>query len=267
MRLKVRHTTHYRYSSPGRYAIQRLRLTARDNAAQRVHGWSIEAPGMEEAASYTDGFGNITHLVTQTQPSETLTIVAEGHVETSDTGGIVGRPEEMANPAVFLRTTPVTEPSPGIRKLARSIEGEERLAVLHEVMAAIHEHMSFDTDATHAGTNAAEAFATGYGVCQDYSHIFCAAARVIGIPARYVTGYLHLDDEAPAVAHHAWAEAFLPDLGWVGFDVANGICPTERYVRLACGLDAAAAAPIVGLHRLAGEETLCVDVVVEQQQQ
>ncbi|MBZ8134843.1 transglutaminase family protein [Afifella sp. IM 167] len=267
MRLKIRHTTQYHYASAGRYAIQRLRLTARDNASQTVEEWRIEAPGIESASSFTDGFGNLTHLVTQAQPENVLTIVAEGYVETKNMGGIVGRPEEVANPSVFLRSTTSTEASPAIRKIARSIGGEERLAVLHDLMGAIYEHMTFDTDSTHSGTNAAEAFAEGLGVCQDYSHIFCAAARSIGIPARYVTGYLHLEDEQAAVAHHAWAEAFLPDLGWVGFDVANGVCPADNYVRLACGLDAGGAAPIVGLHRFAGAETLSVDVVVEQQQQ
>ncbi|MDQ0327548.1 transglutaminase-like putative cysteine protease [Rhodopseudomonas julia] len=267
MRLKIRHVTTYNYASAGRYAIQRLRLTARANAAQTVEEWRIEAPGIDQAASYTDGFGNITHLVTQDPPLETLSIVAEGVVVTKDTGGVTGRPPEAANPASFLRSTASTEASPAIRKIARNARGDDRLALLHSLMAVIGDHMSFDTDSSHAGTSAADAFAAGFGVCQDFTHIFCAAARTLEVPARYVTGYLRLDDEVPSVAHHAWAEAFVPELGWVGFDVANGICPTENYVRLACGLDARAAAPIVGLHRQAGEETLSVDVVVEQQQQ
>ena len=82
-------------------------------------------------------------------------------------------------------------------------------------------------------------------MCQDHAHIFISAARTLGVPARYVTGYLVLASRTPASeAHHAWAEAWVESLGWVGFDVANRICPTERYVRLACGLDAGYAAPI-----------------------
>ena len=93
-----------------------------------------------------------------------------------------------------------------------------------------------------------------------------AAARHLGVPARYVTGYLHLDDDDAAVANHAWAEAHVPSLGWVGFDPANNICPTERYVRLACGLDALSASPVTGTRRGGGAERLSVDVLVRQMQ-
>ena len=116
-------------------------------------------------------------------------------------------------------------------------------------------------------TSAAEAFEAGQGVCQDHAHIFIAATRKLDIPARYVTGYLHVEGESAAVANHAWAEACVASLGWVGFDPANHICPTERYVRLACGFDAASAAPITGTRRGGGAEELRVDVIVRQQQQ
>ena len=82
-----------------------------------------------------------------------------------------------------------------------------------------------------------------------------------------MTGYLHLEAKSAAVANHAWAEAWIGGLGWVGFDPANHICPTERYVRLACGFDAASAAPITGTRRGGGTEELRVDVMVRQQQQ
>jgi transglutaminase-like putative cysteine protease len=98
-----------------------------------------------------------------------------------------------------------------------------------------------------------------------HAHIFIAAARTIGVPARYITGYLVVGAEGSADAHHAWAEAWVEGLGWVGFDVANRICPTERYVRLAAGLDAGYAAPITGSRKGGAEEKL--DVAVEVQQQ
>jgi transglutaminase-like putative cysteine protease len=89
----------------------------------------------------------------------------------------------------------------------------------------------------------------------------------MGLPSRYVTGYLHVAEEREEVAHHAWAETHVPGLGWVGFDPANNVCPTERYVRLACGFDAKSAAPIVGMGRGGGRESLKVAVVVQEQQQ
>ena len=116
-----------------------------------------------------------------------------------------------------------------------------------------------------AGTSAAQALSEGKGVCQDHAHIFIAAARTLGIPARYVTGYLLIDGQTTAQAHHAWAEAWVENLGWVGFDVANRTCPTEGYVRLACGLDAGYAAPIVGTRRGGETVTLEVAVTVEEQ--
>jgi transglutaminase-like putative cysteine protease len=119
--------------------------------------------------------------------------------------------------------------------------------------------------ATDSHTGAAEALADGKGVCQDHAHIFIAAARTLGIPARYVTGYLVMADPGPAAAHHAWAEAYVEALGWVGFDVANRMCPTERYVRLAAGLDAGYTAPILGSRRGGAGETLDVSVAVQQQ--
>ena len=104
----------------------------------------------------------------------------------------------------------------------------------------------------------------GTGVCQDHAHVFVTAARLLGLPARYVSGYLFVED-GQEDASHAWAEVAVEGLGWVGFDVANQISPDERYVRLAVGLDYREAAPISGVRRGAGGETLEVDVSVTDQ--
>ena len=177
---------------------------------------------------------------------------------------------------VFLRTTRLTAPDAAIRAFAESCRGAERLPTLHAMLDALHEQVGYDTTTTGSATTAAEAFADKRGVCQDHAHIFIAAARVLGIPARYVTGYLLVDagedsgavagDGASAVAHHAWAEALVADIGWIGFDPSNGQCPTDRYVRLAVGLDAAMAAPIRGVHAGAARESLDVAVEVRQSQ-
>jgi transglutaminase-like putative cysteine protease len=132
-------------------------------------------------------------------------------------------------------------------------------------MQCVHGAIRYEIGATHAHTSAAEALADGRGVCQDHAHIFISAARVLNIPARYVNGYFISGVEGPSEAHHAWAEAWVDGLGWVGFDASNLTCPTERYVRLACGLDAATAAPIRGLQRGGQHEALDVVVEVEQQ--
>ena len=111
----------------------------------------------------------------------------------------------------------------------------------------LHEDIAFDPDPTHAGTTAAEAFALKRGVCQDMAHIFIGCARAAGVPARYISGYLHRNDGVTDQgAGHAWAEAYVADLGWVAFDPANGICATDAYVRVAVGLDYLGAAPVRG---------------------
>ena len=266
MHLTIRHQTRYRYEGAGSLAVQRLRLTPTDNRAQTVHSWAIEAPGMDNAASYTDGLGNIAHLISQAEPDEELVITASGQVTTRDTGGVLGSLNEIANPAIFLRPTALTRSSAEIDAMAEAVRLSDPLEMVHALMAAISEQVAYVSDSSHAGTSAAQAFATGTGVCQDHAHILIAACRQHAIPARYVTGYMHVADADQAVAHHAWAEANLANLGWVGFDPANRQCPTEHYVRQACGFDAPSAAPIIGTRRGSGRERLDVDVVVQQQQ-
>ena len=155
-----------------------------------------------------------------------------------------------------------------IRTLAeRQFAGRSALEGLHSLMTEIHARVAYEIGATHAHTTAAEAFADGRGVCQDHAHIFLAAARSAGIPARYVTGYLVTGMGASSTAAHAWAEALVPDLGWVGFDPANAKSPTDNYVRVAAGLDAAGVAPIRGSRRGGDAERMRVEVRVEIAQQ
>jgi transglutaminase-like putative cysteine protease len=150
-----------------------------------------------------------------------------------------------------------------IRGFAEGFRRPDPLAALHEIMAALHRDVAFDTEPTHAATTAAEAFALRRGVCQDLTHIFIAAARFLGIPARYVSGYLHRADGVTAQeAGHAWAEAKVPHLGWVGFDPANGIGTGEAHVRVAIGLDYLGAAPIRGSRYGGGFEKLDVKLKV-----
>jgi transglutaminase-like putative cysteine protease len=149
--------------------------------------------------------------------------------------------------------------------LCADVEDGAPLERMHKLMGTVNARVAYVIGATNAHTSAAEALKDGKGVCQDHAHIFIAAARVMGFPARYVNGYFLTDTEGPADAHHAWAEVFIGGLGWVGFDPANNICPTESYVRLACGLDAGSAAPIRGNRRGGSEEVLDVTVEVQQQ--
>ncbi|MBN8832396.1 MAG: transglutaminase family protein [Sphingomonadales bacterium] len=165
---------------------------------------------------------------------------------------------------MFLRATPLTEIDEALAELgqrAKSPEGP--LATLHALMGLVAEEVAYRAGATHANTSAAQAYAQKAGVCQDQAHIFIAAVRSLGIPARYVVGYLR-DPERPDSEHdpHAWAEAWLEGLGWVGFDCTLGRCPIDGHVRLCCGLDAADAAPIRGVMLPGADARLSYDVQI-----
>ena len=268
MRLRITHTTTYRYSAPAIHGVQELRLTPQDTRGQRVLEWSIDAPGIDEAPSWRDAWGNLTYFTTQTDERDELQIRVNGTVETSNVDGVVGNLDPGARPGVFRRTTPLTEPSPELRKIAANFSSgyRDQVALYHQIMSELHERMRFNTGQTDVQTTAGDALKAGHGVCQDFSHVFIAIARLLDQPVRYVTGYMLTEGEQgiTADAHHAWVEAEIAGLGWVGFDPANGICPDARYVRLACGLDATDAAPIRGIRRGAGDEEMTVQVEVQE---
>lgn len=262
MRITLNHQTRYVYEAPSSYSIQTLKMTPASFTGQTIHSWVIDVPGIERASKFRDACGNLVHLVDQPGEHSELVISVRGDVETADMSGVVRGLAEQAPPRVFLRFTRQTEADEAIRDLAEKSQGKERLSRLHDLSSLVRNALEYRTGSTAAHTTGAEALSAGEGVCQDHAHIFIAAARHLMIPARYITGYLVTDDQADA--HHAWAEAYVEKLGWVGFDVANRICPTENYVRLAAGLDAAHAAPVKGSRRGGGAERLDVRVQVEQ---
>ena len=265
MLVSIGHVTRYTRAAPVTYSVQSLRLTPPSFDAQQVVSWSIDMPHIDEAVRFRDSYGNIAHLVVLSQPLTEISIIARGTVETRDRAGVVRGLVEIAPARVYKRMTPRTAPDDAIRTLAADMSATEPLDRMHKLMDAVHERVKYVVGATSAATSAAEALAAGKGVCQDHAHIFISAARVLDLPARYVNGYFLTDNDSPAEAHHAWAEVWLNGLGWVGFDPANRICPTDRYVRLACGLDSASAAPIRGTRRGGVEEVLDVTVEVQQQ--
>jgi transglutaminase-like putative cysteine protease len=236
MRLEVHHETEYHYAGPLAYSAQRLYLTPLSFSSQRVETWRIMAPGVDTALTYQDGFGNTVLLATASNISGPIKVVASGIVETFDTSGVVSGLPSAAADVVFLRQTAATAPSEDILVLARTAVKEiSVLDRMHQLMALIHSQVEFVAGATDSYTTAAEAFASGKGVCQDQSHILLGAARFLEIPSRYVTGYLVTGVGATSAAAHAWVEALVPGLGWVGFDAANCQCPTPEYVRVAAG--------------------------------
>lgn len=265
MFISVRHVTRYQYGTTARYSIQSLRLTPPSFDGQKVVRWSLSAPSFEKALRFRDGFGNVAHLIALSSSHDGVAVEAHGVIETQDKVGVVRGLPEVAPLRVFLRETEKTAPDNAIRDLAAGAKATDPLERLHILMDAVRDAVEYDIGSTDSGTTAKDVLAAGHGVCQDHAHVFISAARTIGVPSRYVNGYFLNGDDHPAEAHHAWAECWVDGLGWVGFDAANRQCPTDHYVRLACGLDAGTAAPIRGCQRGGANEAL--DVLVEVQQQ
>jgi transglutaminase-like putative cysteine protease len=267
MRLRIAHSTTYRYEPAATGIIQILRMTPGSHDGQYVAEWQIDVSTDSRLHAHQDAFGNLTHVLTEAAISD-LTINVEGLIETHDTGGVLRGTDERFPPSLFLRTTALTTVNPAMAAVSRELRSESEadvLGFLHALMLQINDHMTFDVDPTNSGTSAAEAFGLKRGVCQDYAHIFIACARSGGVPARFVSGhFLRSDGTVHQQAGHAWAEAFVPDLGWVGFDAANAICTTDAHARVAIGLDYLGAAPVRGTRYGGGNETLTVTVKVDQ---
>ena len=265
MHLSISHTTSYRYDAPIQYGLQKIRLRPFDSAQQRVTAWDIEVEGGSRDVMYIDQYGNGVELVSTPEGASEVKITASGTVETTDTSGVFGPAAGPAPLWHFLRPTPLTEAGDGIRDLAGGMATfDQKLDALHDLSARIAKAVEYGSGSTYAATPAEAALAGKRGVCQDHAQIFVSAARVAGIPARYVSGYLMMDDRVDQDASHAWAEAYLDNLGWVGFDISNGQSPDERYVRIACGRDYRDAAPVSGLRHGTGDESMIVSLQIQQ---
>jgi transglutaminase-like putative cysteine protease len=260
MRIRVSHATTYDYDLPASGVVQALRVTPGDHEGQQVLAWRLDVDVDGVLRTTRDAFGNVLHLFYAEAPLSRLTVRVTGEAALSETAGVVRGAPEPLPPGVFLRPTRLTQADAALAAWAREIDASDVLYRLHELMAALHARMRFDVGATGVQTTAAEAFGAGHGVCQDYAHIFIAAARALGTPARYVSGHLCRRDAGEQEAAHAWAEAYVPDLGWTGFDPANGVCPDQSYLRVAVGLDYLDAAPVRGARRGGGQERLSVAV-------
>ena len=267
MRLSIRHSTRYRFAGSVSHGIQRLRLTPKETQGQKIVDWSMSYEGAREEFSYDDQNFNHVTLIEVIEGSSEVVVTCQGTVDTEDNAGVIGQHSGHLPLWAFLGYTPLTRPGPNIKSLIRQVERSTggMVETLHNLSAVIREKVEYGLGATGVYTTGEEAVGFGKGVCQDHAHIFIAAARSLDIPARYVSGYLMMNDRVEQDATHAWAEAHVQGLGWVGFDISNGISPDQRYVRVATGRDYADAAPVTGISFGALTEDLQVDLAVEQQ--
>jgi transglutaminase-like putative cysteine protease len=266
MRLRIDHTTVYNYQKAAVYALHQVRKRPHDTDGQTVISWDLFLEGAKSEARYLDQHGNNVELVSIEQGAQRVSISCQGEVETRDTSGVLSGGRMMPPLWLYLRSTPLTVAGKGVRAMVGQLgkDPARDLGTLHALMDLVAETVVYDTTLTGPKTTAEEALAFGQGVCQDHTHVFLSAARLLGFPARYSSGYLMMLDRVDQDAGHAWAEAWVDGLGWVGFDASNRVSPDERYIQVATGLDYREAGPLSGVMYGGESEAMSVSVQVQQ---
>jgi transglutaminase-like putative cysteine protease len=266
MQLSIRHKTLYRYSVAQAYSIEQLHLTPRAEPQQRILSWEITTPGSR--SSYSDAYGNLSHMLTLNAPHDMVRILVEGVVATTLLHGGRLLTQEALSPLIFTVSTRLTEPTPPLLALAEAIlppRGQRvSTADLMRLTAHIVGAVAYVSGATNVFSTAGQALVLGAGVCQDHAHVFLSCCHAHGIPARYVSGYIDPESTGHA-ASHAWVDAWVDDAdfsGWVSIDVTHNRLMTDAYCRLAIGRDYESAAPVRGMRRGGGNETMSVEALI-----
>ncbi|MGI9522990.1 MAG: transglutaminase family protein [Hyphomicrobiaceae bacterium] len=195
MLLKIVHRTTYDYAPAALRVVLRLRLFPSECDGQSVKQWSVRVNGEGVDPIFTDGFGDRICLWATNTECEHVEIIAEGVVDTADAAGVLTGLLRRPPPNLFLRETHLTASNCAIAEFANRIRADTPLARMHALSHAVRQAIAYTPGATHALTPATTAFELGKGVCQDHSHVFIAAVRCLGIPARYVSGYILTEDE------------------------------------------------------------------------
>ena len=266
MRLFIHHRTDYRFSEPQARIVQLLRLTPSSNEGQNIIDWRIDVDCNARLRPGRDGFGNETNMLYIDGPIDHVGLTVTGEVLTDDRAGMLGGAPEPLPPMLFRQSTPCTKTSPALDAFIAQIASDSGtpLQQAHLLNDTLAETLAFDPGRRPGAREAAATFADGHGASQDIAHVFIAAARALGLPARYVSGHRFSDVHGAELqeATHAWAEAYVDDYGWIGFDATCGRCPDDTYVRVATALDFRGAAPLSGTRTGGGLEELEVGVRV-----
>jgi transglutaminase-like putative cysteine protease len=262
MQMHIRHETRYRYERPVKYSVQSLHLTPRRDLSQRALAWNIIAPGRR--LEQIDAYGNISHLLTVEEPHREIRIIVHGIVETAEADA--RQDDGPLSHLAYLAPTKLTQPNEKLKAFAQDAlkkvtDPKERAQALAEaVLGAVR----YKSGASDVKDSAAVAFESGEGVCQDHAHVYIASARAMGMPARYVSGYIYTGDSKDA-ASHAWVDVWLgAELGWQSMDVTHMRPAVRTYCRLAVGRDYLDAAPVRGVRQGGGGEKMEANVLVAE---
>jgi transglutaminase-like putative cysteine protease len=268
VKLEIVHATRFRYSAPIAETVMEVRLRPIDGNGQHCLDFELDVSSKIQPRAYRDGYGNNVHYFNLVQPHRRLSVIGRSVVETG------GEPD--ADPGEdlvldFLRFRSPVKDVPGVRELAsrhaiaHPTSGASVEQALDELTLSISRDFAYDRAVTNVYSAVDEVLALRAGVCQDFAHLFIAVARAMRVPARYVSGYIHVPRETGVSgASHAWAEAWVPGKGWVGYDATHPIRTTDHHVRVAIGRDYSDAAPTRGIYVGGASGTMDVSVRTRQ---
>ncbi len=270
MILEIQHETKFEYSEPASEALTELRMEPASDAEQSLHSFHLAVSPQSEVFRYQDGLGNRVHHFNLLASHRVARILAASIVETQRAPRDLGAAPALYPIAAdalrldalgFLQfggsVRPTARLAPVVQAL-RPATGSPIATLVLKVADYIHTHFRYVRDVTLASSPVDEVLEKGKGVCQDFAHLMIAVLRSFEVPARYVSGYIHRPNQESQ--SHAWCEAWIPDLGWVGIDPTNNRVIDERFVKVAIGRDFTDVPPNKGVRRTRGEESIFVRV-------
>ena len=265
--IRIEHHSGYRYEHEVTSSYNEARMTPLTTDLQTTVDSRLEVEPRVRPYRYVDYWGSVVDAFDVHAPHTELSVTARSVVETSPAPAApegMGWDELCTGPVAdrfseYLGATTYVPQTPELVTIARSLAGDHPPAAAVETTAGfVSSHLSYTPGVTEVSTSAVEAYEAGHGVCQDYAHLTLALLRILGIPARYVSGYIHPRDDAAkgevvSGESHAWVEAWVGD--WWGFDPTNGVAAGERHVIVGRGRDYADVPPLRGIYsrRTAGD--------------
>jgi transglutaminase-like putative cysteine protease len=277
---QIRHLTKYRYATSVAESVTETRMHPRSDGNQRCLQFHLSVSPRCRVFSFRDYLGNNIHHFDIPGLHSQLIVIAESLVDLQHAGPIPaalgqdawaeldsmvanGDYWEMLLPSEFA------QPTPALLELGKALNVRRRddpLSVLHEINRGVYEWFDYVPKSTKVDSPIDDALQSRKGVCQDFAHIMTALVRSLRIPCRYVSGYLYHrtadHDRSVEGATHAWVEALLPHLGWVGFDPTNSLLEGDRHIRVAIGRDYSDVPPTKGVYRGTTSSELTVAVQV-----
>jgi transglutaminase-like putative cysteine protease len=273
VRIAVEHRTQLSYSANVVESVMDYRLGPRTDEHQRWISFDLRVEPTAWVRRYNDGFGNVAHLITIARPHRVIDVVMRGEIETTLVDPFQtpqARPTALGpgDAVDFISPSTLIPWVAELATMAEPVAAKPPFEAVQDLMHLVRERLEYRPDVTTVETSVADVLTHSSGVCQDFAHVLIGLCRAMGIPARYVSGYIlaGADPDAPkrgAAASHAWVEAFTPTHGWRGFDPTNDVLASEHHVKMAVGRDYHDVPPTRGTFRGVADEALAVEVATK----